>query len=70
MHGPEDFAAGLAREIDALAASAARRAVLSEGARRRAETVGSWDRKLAWMVARYVEVIDAARAAEARHAVA
>lgn len=73
VNGPEDFAAGLAREIDALAASPARRAVLSEGARRRAETVGSWDRKLAWMVARYVEVIDAARearGAEANHAVA
>ena len=57
---PDTFAADLARAIEALAAAPERRRALADGARLRAEAVGSWERKLDWMVARYREVIAAA----------
>lgn len=69
---PDAFADGLARAVEALAADPGRRAALAAGARRRAEAVGSWARKLDWAVARYHEVVAAraGRTEEARRAVA
>ena len=57
---PAAFADGLARAVEALAGDARRRRALAEGARRRADAVGSWSRRLDWMVARYQEVVEAA----------
>ena len=70
---PDAFAMGLARAVQSLAAAPARRRALAEGARHRAVAVGSWERKITWMLARYGEAIATAKArgtGEAARAVA